>query len=133
MKKIPLETIWPPLIIVSVFFASGRSHIAAPDFGFSLDKLAHFAVFGALATSIIRLDYFQKLAWRGPLVVWAMVSMYGALDEYRQSFTPGRYMEFDDWIADALGAGVAVLLYQAWPAYRCLLESKPRALIKKST
>jgi VanZ family protein len=131
MKKPPLEYLWPPLIIVLVFFASGRSHIAAPDFGFSLDKIAHFAVFGALATSIIRLRHFYESGWRGALKVWILVAIYGALDEYRQSFTPGRSVEFDDWLADILGSAVAVTLYLAWPWYHSLLESKPKDVLRK--
>jgi VanZ family protein len=113
---------WPPVIALTVFFASGRSTIATPDVGFSLDKVAHFAVFGALATSVIRLPGFRNLLWKGAGAAWLLAAGFGAFDEWRQSFTPGRSVEFADWIADALGAAVAVLLYQAWPGYRKVLE-----------
>jgi VanZ family protein len=122
MKNTSLEYFWPPLIVLTVFVASGQSQLATPGFSFSPDKLAHFAVFGALATSVIRLERFRKMGWKGGLGVWVLVAVYGGLDEFRQSFTPGRSVEFDDWLADALGAAVAVILYQGWPAYRRLLE-----------
>lgn len=124
MKKFPPDFLWPFLIVLSIFFASGQSEIAAPDFSFSLDKVAHIGVFGALATSLIRLKYFYRKGWKGALQVWLLIALYGALDEYRQSFTPGRSVEFDDWLADILGATLAVSLYKAWPWYRRLLETK---------
>lgn len=124
---------WPFIIVTAVFFASGQTTIAAPKMELSVDKLAHFAVFGMLATSIIRLKPFTNNGWRGGLVVWILVAVYGGLDEYRQSFTPGRSVEFDDWLADILGAAAAVSLYLTWPAYRKFLEWKPLAFFKKDS
>jgi VanZ family protein len=123
MKKLLPDILWPFLIVLSIFFASGQSEIATPGFSFSLDKVAHVGVFGALATSLIRLNYFYRREWKGALQVWLLIALYGALDEYRQSFTPGRSVEFDDWLADILGAALAVSLYKAWPWYRRLLET----------
>jgi VanZ family protein len=57
-------------------------------------------------------------AWRAAVAV----SLFGLCDEWRQSFTPGRFVEFADWVADTVGALVAVFVYQTWPAYRRLLE-----------
>lgn len=118
------DLFWPLLIVGTLFLISGQSEVATPDFSFNIDKIAHFAVFGALATSMIRMDFFRKQGWKGALQVCLMVSLFGGLDEWRQSFTPGRLMEFDDWLADSLGAMVAVMLYQGWPRYRKRLETK---------
>jgi len=121
------DLLWPALIILTVFVVSGQSEVATPSgFDFSIDKLAHFVVFGALATSLVRLPEFQKHGRRGAWAAILLVSVYGALDEWRQSFTPGRFMEFDDWIADTLGALTAVALYTRWPAWRRLLETPIR-------
>ena len=49
--------------------------------------------------------------------------VFGVLDEWHQSFIPGRFSEFADWIADSLGAAVAVFLYTKWHRYRRLLET----------
>ncbi|MFA5057622.1 MAG: VanZ family protein, partial [Opitutaceae bacterium] len=59
---------------------------------------------------------------------WAivLVSVYGAATELLQSLTPYRSMEFDDWMADTLGAAVAVILYLSWMWYRRLLEQPVR-------
>jgi VanZ family protein len=42
-----------------------------------------------------------------------IASLYGASDELHQSFIPGRSPEIGDWVADTLGALIAVLLV-AW-------------------
>lgn len=113
---------WPLLIMGVLIFVSGQTDIATPGFDFSWDKLAHFGVFGALATSIIRIPGFWRHGWKGAVGAALVASAFGGLDEFRQSFTPGRSVEFADWIADSAGACVAVALYQALPAYRRFLE-----------
>lgn len=117
------DVAWPVLIVGTVILVSGSSDVASPDVGVSLDKLAHFAVFGVLATSVARLRTFVAGCWRGALGAWVLVACFGAFDEWRQSFTPGRSVEFGDWLADAAGAGVATALY-SWDRYRALLETR---------
>lgn len=109
---------WPFLLAAAISVASGRSEIAAPGL-FQFDKLAHFAVFGLLATLVVRLGADRRAAWLSVL----LVSFYGLADEWHQSVTPGRTVEFADWVADTLGATAAVVLYTYWPRYRALLES----------
>jgi len=118
---------WPFLIILAIFAASSVQRLAAPDldFEFSTDKLAHFLVFGLLATSIVRTQYFKKNGLRGAFSAVCLTSLYGICDELRQSMTPGRSVEFADWIADTAGASVAVIFYIKWKAYRNLLEWRP--------
>lgn len=82
------------------------------------DKIAHFAVYGLLATLICR----AGKGWRA--AAWAVVlaSAYGLSDEFHQSFVPGRSPEVMDWVADTTGALLAVVLYTGWARYRNLLE-----------
>ncbi|MGB0415425.1 MAG: VanZ family protein [Coraliomargarita sp.] len=118
---------WPFGIMMSIIAASSASRLATPDLSFTLspDKLAHFLVFGLLATSILRIPFFFKLGWHGALTAALIVSGCGILDEFRQSMTPGRVVELNDWVADTLGAIVAVLVYRYWPLYRKILEWSP--------
>lgn len=104
--------------------ASGTKDLAAPDFGFdfSYDKVAHLLVFGLLATAVLRIPRIFNNGWRGVGIAILLISLYGVLDEYRQSFTAGRYVELDDWIADTLGAILASIVYYKWHWYRRLLE-----------
>ena len=83
----------------------------------NFDKVVHFLVFGLLATLIVRAPGLGR-AWLAVLAV----SVFGAGDEIRQGFTPGRSMAVADWVADALGALTAVACYAGWAAYRRLLE-----------
>jgi len=116
--------IWPFAIALAIFLASGAQQLAAPDLGFdfSYDKLAHLLVFGLLATAVLRIPRFFNQGWRGVGITIALISLYGGLDEFRQSFTAGRAVELADWIADTLGAIIASIVYYKWHWYRRQLE-----------
>ena len=109
---------WPVVVAVLIVFASSRSRVAGPEI-VNIDKVAHFLVYGLLATLVCRLGR----GWRS--AAWALlaVSAFGGTDEWRQSFVPGRSSEVTDWIADTLGAALAVFLYVGWAPYRRWLES----------
>ncbi len=102
--------------------ASGSKDLAAPSIGFSYDKLAHLLVFGLLATAALRIPRISNLGWRGVFITILLISTFGALDEYWQSFTADRAVELNDWIADSLGAIIASILYYRWHSYRRFLE-----------
>jgi hypothetical protein len=56
---------------------------------------------------------------------WALIlaSAYGMGDEFRQNLTHGvRSPDWHDWLADTIGAVVAVTLYLRWDGYRRLME-----------
>jgi VanZ family protein len=127
-RKLRRDYLWPVLIVTAIFLVSSASKVATPsiELYFSTDKIAHFLVFGLLATSIIRIPAFKQKGFRGAIGAILVVSIYGGLDEFRQSFTPGRSVEFGDWIADTLGAVLAVTLYMNWSWYRKILESRPK-------
>ena len=103
-------------LAATIVCASGQGQVAGPDV-VNFDKVVHFSVFGLLATLVLRATGANR--WWLALVI---VSVFGATDELHQSFTPGRSMDYHDWIADTLGAVLAVTLYVKWPWYRRLLE-----------
>ncbi len=100
-----------------IFAASSRSTVAGPHIA-NFDKVAHFSVYGLLATLVCR----QGRGWRAALWALLAVSAFGASDEWHQSFVPGRSTELADWIADTAGAALAIGLYMGWARYRQLLE-----------
>ena len=110
--------VWPVMLAATVFFASGQSQVSGPGW-INFDKIAHLAVFGLLGTLIARTQPPHRWWWG-----IGLASLYGAADELRQSFTPGRWMEFDDWLADTLGALLSVTLYVRWRVYHECLERK---------
>ncbi len=106
---------WPVALAAAIFYVSGRGNVAAPDI-VDIDKLAHFSVYGLLATLVVRTRV-------SPLTALLLTSLYGVCDEYRQSFTAGRSVELADWFADTLGALLAVFICSRWHAYRRWLEA----------
>lgn len=76
------------------------------------DKLQHLIAYALLALLLA-----QALAGRwlrfpttGQAIVAVLIaSLYGASDEFHQSFVPTRHPEFGDWIADTAGALLALL------------------------
>ncbi len=111
--------VWALAIAALIFAASSRSVVASPGLTKVDDKFGHFGVYGLLATLVCRLGS----GWRAALGSLVMVSLYGASDEWHQSFVPGRDSDVNDWIADTLGAALAIGLYWGWAWYRRLLES----------
>ena len=78
-----------------------------------LDKLAHLAVFAALAWGLdLALQQNQPglPLYRRHLLVFVAVSGFGATDEWHQFFVPGRACELGDWLADTLGGALALLV-----------------------
>jgi VanZ family protein len=67
------------------------------------DKLAHAAAFGLLAILLL-------MALRKGWIAIITTSLYGLSDEVHQYFVPGRSVDVTDWVADTLGAILAVTL-----------------------
>ena len=109
---------WIALVAATIFLASSRETVATPGLPGPEDKYAHFLVYGLLATLLCRLRH----GWRA--AIWAVVvaSLYGASDEWHQTFVAGRDASAGDWMADTTGAALAVVLYRGVSWYRGLLE-----------
>ena len=115
--RVITKWVWPFGLAAMIVVASGRSQVAAPEL-MNFDKVAHFGLFGLLATLVARNGWPARRAW----VPVLLVSLFGLTDEWHQSFTPGRSVEVADWVADTMGAMVAVVLYVRWVRYRDWLE-----------
>jgi VanZ family protein len=117
--------VWPLLLSLTVFLASGFNPTNPVSLDHS-DKVVHFLVFGLIAIMVVRIRRPTSLMWA--LVSFFIVSAFGALDEFRQSFALGRNVGFVDWLADTLGAGVAVTSYKILP---WLVEITKTGLLEK--
>lgn len=98
-----------------IYIVSSISRLPTPDLGLTFaDKLIHvieyglFCYFGLRAMRNPPLELSLRLAY--PLAT-AVTVVYAALDEYHQSFVPGRNADVIDLLADSFGALVALLLY----------------------
>ncbi len=99
----------PALAVMTVsWILSSRSTVPMPDFKDS-DKVVHVICFAALAFCWT-LWFSAESWWRHPvrniLIAVAIVSAYGIIDEYHQSFVPGRDASVFDWAADTIGAAI---------------------------
>lgn len=103
--------VYPILICAIVFFLSGTNPKVPKEITFiGFDKFIHFMIFGVMAVAWNHMS-IGKTRFQHALFAVLLTSAYGALDEFHQSFTPGRSVEFADWIADTSGAIVFCSIY----------------------
>lgn len=78
------------------------------------DKLIHVIEYGILGVLLVRAVFFPGArVWR----FWGCIAaavLVGAVDEFHQSFIPGRMMDWKDLLADATGALICVWLWLAF-------------------
>jgi VanZ family protein len=137
--KLRRDIVWPCLLAGTITLCSGFP-AAVPEV-IDMDKVGHFAAYGALATAMIRIAELKR--WPGLGGWWALLlaSAYGMGDEFRQILTHGiRTPDWHDWLADTLGALTAVTLYLHWSWYRRTMEwpvfkrrAKPRVEISSES
>ena len=105
------------LMMAVIFFLSSLSgdevSIYMPSFS-NADKVAHSIVYAALAATAI----FAFSSWRRPvacaLLAFVISALYGASDEWHQSFVAGRTMDFFDFLADSFAAAAVVVCWLLW-------------------
>lgn len=101
-----------------------------------LDKMLHFGYFfgggGILATFLLlKKGLITPFSIR-ILLPMATLAVIGALDEYNQTFTPGRSGNDPfDWLADVLGAAAGILLAHKLHPHILRLSSVKPYLYKK--
>ncbi|MDR0551017.1 MAG: VanZ family protein [Spirochaetaceae bacterium] len=100
-----------PLILAASFYLSSLPTIHIIEDANISDKLIHFVCFAGL-TGAWSWWWTPKAVKTRPirsaLITICAVSLYGIIDEFHQSFTPGRECSALDWLADTLGAVLGV-------------------------
>lgn len=94
----------PALLMMALIFGfSSIPSTAMPEFGgldFSIKKFGHALGYGLLARA-----YLRGLGGKRPWLAWSMALAYAALDEFHQSFVPGRGPSaWDVLLFDNIGA-----------------------------
>lgn len=85
------------------------------------DKYAHAGAYAILCFLIARANRRDRLIV-APAACWTvaviLTSLFGAFDEWHQSFVPTRTCSIWDWAADAVGSLLAVTAWIAWKRFR---------------
>ena len=102
--------LWVALILVGTSWPNLK---LGPD-ELALDKLSHFGAYAVLAALALRATLTPR-RWSTALAVLAGVAVLGVVDEWHQSFIPGRSMSALDWAADLSGAAVGLLVARLLP------------------
>ena len=110
------STFWRVLVIVwaaVLYWLSEQSNLPSPADLEDIDKLEHAAYFAAGGTCFLlglRLAGFARKTGLAILLTMLFCSVVGGLDEWHQTFTPGRSGgDVEDWIADTLGGLLGAL------------------------
>ena len=77
------------------------------------DYLAHALAYAVFALTLVwgaSAGWSNRLSLTGVMGVWAIASLYGVSDEFHQSFVPGRQASVGDVAADAVGAGLVLMI-----------------------
>jgi hypothetical protein len=93
------------LFVVFCLFYLGSQPVAVGIFQHPYDKLAHFAVF-SLITLLLGLGFFKRRKW----LLFFVVSSIAFMDEFTQSWLPGRHSSSVDFMMDLLAVIVTVIL-----------------------
>ena len=99
------------ILIAAIIFA--QSSRASPSVGSAtandvLSYFAHLGLYGGLAFASARATGARS--FRAVLIVAAFVTLYGATDEFHQSFVPSREASLLDFAVDAIGAAAGTIV-----------------------
>ncbi len=107
----------PPLLYMALIFAVSslkQPPLPMPKFEWlTIDKLYHFIEYAILGGLLARALLKAKPSIVPPQLIWGLAAvlsiLYGASDEWHQTFVPGRSATLADWVADTLGSVAGVL------------------------
>ena len=118
-------------VVACLAWASSFDKGGPPSVEFEhFDKIAHFFVFGLLATLWFRFLAGSLLAAGRFAGAIALTLLYGVVDEWIQYYNPLRSFDAWDLIADGAGSVTAIWVYRNWRLYRRALETRVSDLFR---
>lgn len=76
----------------------------------NIDKIVHLSIYGVLGWLTVRAWSNGSRTWAAAIAVIALISCFGALDEWHQQYIPLRSTDLLDWTADTMGAMIGAIL-----------------------
>ncbi len=100
----------PSVFIICVsWYLSGKEHIDGLPSFWNADKIVHLICFAGLSFWV---SFGCNISKRSKFYLpVSIVSFYGFIDEFHQSFTPNRSVSVFDWFADTTGAFLGVFVF----------------------
>lgn len=107
----------PSLLYMALIFGVSSMEqppLPMPKFEWlTIDKLYHFIEYAILGGLLAWAFVKAKPRVVPSQTIWVLAAvisiLYGASDEWHQTFVPGRFATLADWVADALGSIAGVL------------------------
>ncbi|HOX38546.1 MAG TPA: VanZ family protein [Candidatus Brocadiia bacterium] len=119
--------------VMLLLYLTGIPRLRLPERLSGRDLQLHFLAYMTLAGLTLWVMSGWELSFPGTwrlfrfaVVAWAFCLGFGAFDEWRQGFIPGRFTSLADWKADATGAlaGVAFMaLLLRWTFHKGAINS----------
>jgi len=101
------------LYCLFIFWLSHQTSLPTPLSFQHQDKVMHLGAYFILtAFTINAFRYFISKNTRLLFSSLIFASLYGASDEWHQSFVIGRSSDINDWLADTVGAILFLAIYQ---------------------
>jgi len=104
--------LWGPVVLqMAIIFAASSIPNLGPLPGGISDTSGHSIGYALLAGLLLRAlagGWLGGVTWRRACAAIILATVYGALDEFHQSFVPGRYADRHDILADCTGAALGV-------------------------
>ena len=103
---------WIPAVVYGVLIFWFSHQGQPPGVNLGPDYLLHFLAYGLLGLLVvvgITRGLRVRMTCRMALWAWGIVLAYSLLDEFHQSFIPGRTADLADVFADGLGGLLAVV------------------------
>ena len=102
------------MLLIFAISSMEQPPLPMPEFEWlTIDKLYHFIEYAILGGLLSIAFVKARPSVVSPQMVWwiaALISiLYGASDEWHQTFVPGRFATLADWVADVLGSIAGVL------------------------
>ena len=113
-------SLWAPVLafMALIFLLSAQSDL--PPVERVSDKTLHVLAYFVFGLLCLRATHggIRPLRAGPALAALLLVVGYGALDEWHQSWVPGRTPSVLDWVADSVGAGLACAALALWSRIR---------------
>ena len=114
-------SLWGPVLVymAMIYFVSSLPRAPLPpDVSDKTGHLTAYVLMGVLAFRAVAGGLPARVTWPLAIVALVIAVGHGALDEFHQSFVPGRQADIHDWYADSAGAGLGLMVCWAWGIIR---------------